>query len=284
MMNGLQLEGALWTGTKRSRIGLRPARRRIRRSTCRASSARRGSRPPSPRTAACPTCRSTGTGMRGPPRRSKRRSGRLPAGRGRRSSIGSRTRLPAPSRPGGASGSVSTRNAWTISGPTGSKPRKAAWRFRSATPSTSSRPTPSCRPTPCGGTRRAGPRRSCCARTRRTAHGDTSTSRRCCATRAASGSTTPASRSTAPSAWTGSASRSPTSNRSARTSTTRRRWSACSTRRSRSSSSGSSRMRPTRSSTTTTSSTRTTRATARRTRTPRTRGSAPGTSTSCTTT
>ena len=75
----------------------------------------------------------------------------------------------------------------------------------------------------------------------------------------------------APNAWTSSAFRWRTSNRSARTSMTRRRWNACSTRRSRSSSWSSSRMRPMRSSTTTTSSTRTTRATARKTRTPGTR-------------
>ena len=95
-------------------------------------------------------------------------------------------------------------------------------------------------------------------------------SRRCCATRGASASTTRASRPTARNAWTGSASRWRTSSPSARTSTTRPRWSACSTRRSRSCCSSSSPARPTRWSTTTTSSTRTMRATARRTRTPRT--------------
>ena len=110
-----------------------------------------------------------------------------------------------------------------------------------------------------------------CARTSRTTGGGTSISRRCCATRGASASTTPASRPTAPNAWTGSASRWRTSSPSARTSTMRRRWSACSTPRSRSFSSSSSRTRPMRWSTTTTSSTRITRATARKTRTTRTR-------------
>ena len=113
--------------------------------------------------------------------------------------------------------------------------------------------------------------RRSCARTRRTTGGATSISRRCCATRGASASTTRASRPTAPNAWTGSASRWRTSSPSARTSTIRPRWSACSIPRSRSSCSSSSPARPTRWSTTTTSSTRTTRATARKTRTTRTR-------------
>ena len=154
---------------------------------------------------------------------------------------------------------------------TASRPRQAAWRCRCPIPSTSGRPTPSSRPTRSGGTRRAPTWRRSCARTSRTTGGGTSISRRCCATRGASASTTRASRPTAPNAWTGSASRWRTSSPSARTSTTRRRWSACSTRRSRSSCSSSSRTRPMRWSTTTTSSTRTTRATARKTRTTRTR-------------
>ena len=133
------------------------------------------------------------------------------------------------------------------------------------------RPTPSCRPTRSGGTRRARPRRSCCARPnedngRRYLYfpqvmRDVATHR---------GVLPRSLGPAAPNAWTSSEFRWRTSNRSARTSMTRRRWNACSTRRSSSSSWSSSRMRPMRSSTTTTSSTRTTRATARKTRTPRT--------------
>ena len=46
---------------------LRRTRREPRRPMCRRSSARKASRRPSRRTAACPTCRSTGTAMREPP-------------------------------------------------------------------------------------------------------------------------------------------------------------------------------------------------------------------------
>ena len=78
--------------------------------------------------------------------------------------------------------------------------------------------------------------------------------------------TTRASHRTRPSAWTSSASRWLTSNRSAPTSTTRPRWSGFTTRRSSGCSSTSSRAPPTRSSTTTTCSTRTMRATGPKTR------------------
>ena len=151
------------------------------------------------------------------------------------------------------------RMPWTIYGPTASRLPKAAWRSPCATPFTSSRHIPSCRPMHSGRIRRARRRRNCCARPERTMNGVASTSRRSCATRDASGSTTPVSRSPAPNAWTGSAFRWHTSNPDAGTSTIRRMWNACSTRRSRTSSWSSFRTRPTRSSTTMTSSTRTIR-------------------------
>ena len=271
-MKGIQTEDMSWIRRKPSGTRLRRIRGQRRRTTCRPSSSRRGSRRPSPRTAACPTWRSSATAMREPRRPSRRRSSRLRKGRCRRSSIGSQAHPPAPSRPGGASRFGNTRSALTIFERAASKRPTTAWRSPCVTPSTSNRPIPSCRPTRCGATRRARPTRSCCGRPKRTTGGAASTSRRCCATRAASGSTTRGSRRTVPSAWTGSASRSPTSNRSARTSTTRPKWSGCTTPRSRSSSWSSSPTRPMRSSTTTTSSTWTTQATAPKTRTPRIRG------------
>ena len=98
---------------------------------CLPSSSQKGSHHPLPRMAVYPTCRSIRTGMREPLRRQRRRSSKLPKGRGRRFSTGSRTLPPAPSRPNGASDSV------TYSGMPGahsrrttSKPPKAAWRFR----------------------------------------------------------------------------------------------------------------------------------------------------------
>ena len=240
---------------------------------CRRFSARKGSRRPSRRTAACPTCRSTATAMREPPRRSRMRLPRSPSGEGQRviDMIDKAPPGPIKTRWGLAFRDYDEcvryiRELNSLKAPEGGVALPLAY-----TVSRAAVAIPSFRPTPSGGTRRTPRSRRSCARTRRTTGGATSISRRCCATRGASASTTRASRPTAPNAWTGSASRWRTSSPSARTSTMRRKWSACSTPRSRSSCSSSSPMPPTRWSTTTTSSTRTTRATARKTRTTRTR-------------